>query len=475
MSTDPSRIWMSDHIRSQIPGQTGAFAAAIVTGDRSQIDPALIDDLRQSNLAHLLAISGLHMGLMTGFIFAIIRLAIAAVPFTAVRWQGKKIGAIVAFLAGIGYLLLSGANVATQRAFVMVAVMLIAVLLDRPAITLRAVAIAATLILLFRPESLTQPGFQMSFAATTALVATFETLNKSTRWQAINSGVIPGLAPVLSLVIASGVAGAATAPISAFHFNQIAQFGLVANLLSVPVMSLIVMPSAVIAGVLSLVGLQELPYWVMGQGIGWILGVANWVANLDGAVVRIPSGATASLGGFAFGMVFLVLWKGRLRMAGFAIAGAALLFWAQSPRPDILITDNGRLVGVATGQGRALSRDRGNSFAAKTWLENDGDYAAQGIAVGRGPFSTDKWTHSIDGKTVSYFWGKEFKQTDLIETCATADILVVPQWDTPISGPCKSLVGRDFKIGGSVAIWATKAGLISENAHQRSGTRLWNQ
>ncbi|MEJ6709740.1 MAG: ComEC/Rec2 family competence protein, partial [Amylibacter sp.] len=206
------RMWVSKRIQIEILGQTGAFAAAIITGDRSHIDLALLTDLRQSNLAHLLAISGLHMGLLTGFIFAIVRLSIAAIQPLSVRWHAKKIGAVVALFAGLSYLLLSGANIVTQRAFVMVAVMLIAILLDRPAITLRAVVIAATIILFARPESLTQPDFQMSFATTTALVATFEALNRSQAWRNFNTGALRSAAPVFSLIIASAVAGAASAP-----------------------------------------------------------------------------------------------------------------------------------------------------------------------------------------------------------------------------------------------------------------------
>ena len=142
----------------------------------------------------------------------------------------------------------------------MVAVMLIAILLDRPAITLRAVAIAATIILIARPKSLTQPGFQMSFAATTALVATFETLNKSEAWRSFNMGALRFAAPVFSLIIASAVAGAATAPFSAFHFNQTAQYGLIANLTSVPMIGLIVMHLPLLRASYRLLGFRDLPF-----------------------------------------------------------------------------------------------------------------------------------------------------------------------------------------------------------------------
>ena len=144
-----------------------------MTGDRSAMSQATIADLRATNLVHLLAISGLHMGLLTGFVFAVVRMGLALIPAFALRFATKKIAAVVALVIGAGYLALSGGNVATERAYIMVAVMLIAVLLDRRALTLRAVAMAATLVLILQPEALVGQGFQMSFAATTALVLVF--------------------------------------------------------------------------------------------------------------------------------------------------------------------------------------------------------------------------------------------------------------------------------------------------------------
>ena len=168
-------------VRYQMSERAGAFAAAITTGDRSSIDKSVLETLRASNLAHLLAISGLHMGLLTGFVFALVRLSLVHFGSTA-----KKLAAVAAFLAGAFYLLLSGGNVATERAFIMVTVMLLAVLLERRAINLRAVALAALIVLALRPEAIYGPGFQMSFAATTALVIVYGVLRdwdwSSSRW-----------------------------------------------------------------------------------------------------------------------------------------------------------------------------------------------------------------------------------------------------------------------------------------------------
>ncbi len=365
-------------VRGSIGGEAGNFAAAITTGDRSGISKTTLENLRISNLAHLLAISGLHMGLLVGIVFATIRYGLALALAAALRWPVKKIAAIAALLAGGGYLALSGGNVATLRAYVMVSVMLLAVLLDRRALTLRSVALAASVILTLRPDSLLSPGFQMSFAATTALVAVFEMLRE------VDSVRISRAArPVLATILSSAVAGPATAPFAAAHFNQISHYGLVANILSVPVMGLVVMPAAVLAGALSLTGLEQAGFWGMKAGISWILSVSRHVAELDGAVSHVTKPGWPVLPVLALGLLLLVIWKGALRYAGIAIAGGAFFLWSQTLRPDILISSTGGLIGVMGSEGRALSAGRGDGFAAQIWLENDGAPATQADAHAR--------------------------------------------------------------------------------------------
>ena len=262
------RMRISAAVQAHLQGDAGGFAAAILTGDRSGIEAARMEELRRSNLAHLLAISGLHMGLLTGFVFGLLRLVMALVPPFALRAPTRKIAALGALGAGAFYLVLSGGNVATERAFIMVGVMLVAVLLDRRAISLRSVAMAATLILILRPEALVQAGFQMSFAATVALVAVFQWLTQERGWRAR----IPRWGwPVVSVVICSLVAGIATAPIAAASFNRIAEYGLIANLLAVPLMGLVVMPAAVLAALLAPFGLEWVGLRLMGPAIDWIL------------------------------------------------------------------------------------------------------------------------------------------------------------------------------------------------------------
>ena len=209
------RVDISNWVQSAMPGRAGAFAAAVTTGDRSALPRESLDDLRASNLAHLLAISGLHMGLLTGFVFTLARYLMVLMPGVALRWPVKKLAAVLALIAGAGYLALSGGNVATERAFIMVAVMFVAVLLDRRAVTLRAVAVAATIVLVLRPEVLPEPGFQMSFSATTALVAVFGLLRK---WPGM--GLPKWARPIAAVVISSAVAGTGNGPLCCRPFQS---------------------------------------------------------------------------------------------------------------------------------------------------------------------------------------------------------------------------------------------------------------
>ena len=468
------------HIRSKItsclhhrlPGEVGAIVDAITTGDRSGVSQATLEDLRASNLAHLLAISGLHMGLVAGFVFGSLRFGLCLVPPLALRVNIKKVAAAVALVAAAGYLALSGGNVATERAFLMVAVMFVAVLMDRRAISLRAVAVAATLVLLRRPESLLSPGFQMSFAATAALVGVFAWISD----RRLSLGP-DWLRPVTALILSSLVAGLATAPFGAAHFNTLAHYGLPANLLSVPIMGAVVVPAAVMSLVLLPFGLEGLALAVLDSGLRWILAVAAVISDIPGAQGAIvqPSGVVLPL--ISLGGLFVLIWQGWFRFAGLLPITLALAVWSQSLRPLVLVAPDGGLVGVLGSEGRALSREKGQGFAARVWLENDGDRVSQKQAFGRwaGKASSET-THrkasmlpnaQLGGFRLVHAFGK--RAADRLGHCDARDI-VVTTVDIDLSGPCLVLGPGTLRSTGSLSIDAE--GRIT-TARQVAGTRLW--
>ena len=463
------RMAVSAWVQQAMPGETGAFAAAIMTGDRSAMGQDTLEDLRAANLAHLLAISGLHMGLLTGFVFAVIRYGLALIPTIALYWPVKKIAAVVALLVGAFYLALSGGNVATERAFTMVAVMFVAVLLDRRALTLRAVAMAAIVVLVWQPEALMGPGFQMSFAATTALVAAFGYLWRfDMRW-------LPRWArPALSVFLSSFIAGLATAPFAAAHFNQIAHYGLVANLLSVPLMGILVMPAAVLAVCLAPLGLAWIGLALMDLGLRWILFVAREVAAMEGAVghVHVPDGAVLPL--LTLGLLFALLWRGRARGVGLAGVVVAALLWQQTTRPALLVADDGGLIGLIGPEGRALSKPTGSSFVAGIWLENDGAPVAQGIAAAR------TGLERRERKMVAYMGDWRVMQTtgktvlQSLDGCGGADVLISNQPDAG-PRPCTVFDLDRLRQTGALAFDLAENGdLVITTAHGLAGNRPWN-
>ena len=462
------RMALSKQVQSALAGEPGAFAAAIMTGDRSGMSQDTLIALRVSNLAHLLAISGLHMGLLTAFVFGAFRYGLALVPWLALRAPVKPVAAALALVVAAFYLGLSGGNIATERAFIMVAVMLVAVMLKRRALSLRAVALSALIVLTLRPEALMGPGFQMSFSATAALIAVFGWIQTSR----LPKGPRP-LRPVIAVVTSSLIAGLATAPYAAAHFNQFAHYGLIANLLSVPLMGLLVMPAAVLSVCLLPLGLDWIGLWIMGLGLEWILGVARWVAALDGARGTVVSPGVWVLPLLTLGALCLILWQGRARLLGALPVIAAFVLWMEAERPSVLIADTGGLVGIMTDQGRALNTHRGSGFTALNWLENDGDPATQQDAA-------ERWTSQPTGPGgISIIALRGKRQAATLTECRDNDwvIMDAPPPDTVIkTSGCVMLTAETLRETGAIALYDRGKNMQPRVVTTRevSGVRLWN-
>ena len=405
-----------------VPSEAGAFATGAMTGDRSGISLDTVQALRDSNLAHLLAISGMNMAFITGFVFALLRYGLALIPPVALRVNSKKVAAVAAFAVALFYLLLSGTNVATVRAFLMVCVMLGAVLLDRRGLTMRSVALAGVILLLAQPESLLEPGFQLSFAATVVLIAGFSALDR----QILREKLPRWLMPVFTLVLTSVLAGIATAPFAAATFNRFTDYGLLANLLTVPMMS-VLMAAGAVAALLAPIGLAGSALWVMEQAGAWILFIAHWVAGLEGAVTPIVQPGPWVMPLITFAGVWAVLWRGRARWVAVAPLVLALALWATTTRPSLLISGDGALVGLLGAQGRALSVARGAGFTAENWLQDDGDLAVQAEAYARAGFSGPKGARAfeLDGWRGVALSGKAAGEA-LSSVCGQADLVVLP-------------------------------------------------
>ncbi|MGH6918310.1 MAG: ComEC/Rec2 family competence protein, partial [Geminicoccaceae bacterium] len=334
----------------------------------------VMQSMRDSGLAHLLSISGLHIGLVAGILFVTLRRLLCLVPRIALHHPIKKWGAAAALVGTLLYMLLAGAPVPTVRAYIMCSMFLLAVILDRTAISMPPVAWAAVVVLLATPEELIGPSFQMSFAAVVALVAAYEsTQNARLRWRAeAGWGRRAGLY-LAGLVFTSLIATLATGPYSIYHFNRIASYGVIANMVAVPLTGLWVMPWAVLATLLMPFGAEHLALVPMGWGIDGIIAVAEQTSRWPGAVVVVPVLPIAGLSLITLGGLWLCLWQRAWRFVGVVVIvlGAATI--AVTRPPDLLIADDGRLFAVADPSGQLLlSRSHGNDFVADTWLRRSG-------------------------------------------------------------------------------------------------------
>lgn len=460
------RMRLSAAIQARIPGQPGAVASALMTGDRSGITEATNASMRASNLYHIISISGLHMGMLAGFVFAALRYGLAATGSLALRWPTKKIAAAAALVAATIYLWLAGPQVATQRAYLMAAVMLLAVLFDRRAFSLRSVALAALILLLWEPESLTEPGFQMSFGATVALILSYQP------WSRISPHLPALLRPVAMLLVSSLAAGLSTSPIAAAHFGRMSEYGLVANLLAVPVMGVLVMPAGVVAAILAPLGLAGPALWAMELGTIWMILVSDWVAGLDGAVIAVPAPPALVLPLMAGGAVVAVLARGAARSLGLVAVIAAFVFWLPAPRPDALIAPEGELVGLMTRTGRALSKT-GASFVANNWLEADGDTALAETAAARAGFDGPKGSRRarFGNRMIVHLTGKSAAER-LAEHCQDGALVVLAGVaPTEPSGDCDLWDQVRLRETGAVALWGDGR---QETVTGYSGRRLWS-
>lgn len=369
-SLEEKRSDFGKRVKSQLAFERGAVAVALLTGQRRAISEESWDDLRQSGLAHMLAISGLHVGLFAGTVFFFLRLLMACFPSLALNYPIKKVAAVFAIMAAGFYTIFVGANITAMRALIMAGLVFTAIIFDRSPISLRLVSVAALILLIFRPESLVSISFQMSFAAVTGLVVFYENLRPQiSRWYSHASTFRKFLLYVGGVCATTIVATIATAPFSLYHFQTLPLYGLPANILAVPVLSFIVMPAAVLTYLLSLIHLDFISLAIMGWGIEFILWVAAQVADLPHSVLHVPVMGKISL--LLMILAGILLFTLRAREKGLAlipIIFVVFLAMLNSP-PDILLSANGKLLAVKQDKALYMSTVRAEKFTRELWTQ----------------------------------------------------------------------------------------------------------
>ena len=470
-------------------GGAAGLAVTVATGHEDWLDPESRDDLRYSGLAHMLAIAGLHMAAVSGFVFFALRLGVAAWPWLALRVNGKKLAAAGGLLAVVVYLALSGAHPPARRAAITASVAFIAILCGRRAISLHSLSIAALAILVLQPEVVVQPGFEMSFCATAALVALAEIWPRPQRpqglpwWLAAPQALKDWLVAMLAV---SFVAGAATSPFAIQHFNRIATWGLFANLTADLVASIVMMPALALSVAGESLGLSgpvaHAPVFVAGWAARAIVWLAHLFSNAPGAGRTWPSAPEPALLIAYLGIVFMCLWRGRLRWIGLPLSFAVAL-WPRPPAPVGWIASDGADAAVVVrGEEIALKPGK-RTYATQLWAQRRGlTLPLDAGAAQAADFDCDRQAcapHDGVKPAIAAWWTVRQPKLDRLDVlCRSAEILVLrADIDPPPScAGVTVLRPADFARGGAVEIFAVPMGGYRLSwAQPARGDRPWSR
>jgi competence protein ComEC len=421
----------------------------------------------------VIAISGFHMALMAGGLFWLIRALLALVPPVALRYPIKIWAAVGALgIAGL-YLALSGASVTAIRAFIMVTIAFLAIILNRPAISLRNLAIAALLILAVMPQSILEAGFQMSFAATAALIAFYERRTPKKRFEGWPPLIAVPLIFLIEVSLTTFFASLAVDPLSAYHFHRVALYSVIGNLLAIPVVTIVIMPLVLVTFIAMPFGLEALPLSVMDYGLEAMLQVARFTAGLPGAALPVPTFAPGAIVLIVAGGLWLMIWKGGWRWFGIISIGAGLALAPLGERPDLWVDRDGKLVAIRGVDGSIeTANTRRGSFSLERWMEADGDDRPLEAVRGSRTFQCDEAScvAMVKGKLMSFVQHPEA----LGEDCRRADILIA---GIPVTQPCPKpeIVIDTFSLRefGAQTLKITEHGVIKRTVREERGDRPW--
>jgi competence protein ComEC len=481
-AVDALRADVVGRIMKALPGPEGGVVAALLAGEQTAVDKDVAQAMRDSGLAHILSISGLHIVFVVALVMGLVRHGIALVPPLALRVDAKKIAAALALLAALFYTALAGAPVPAQRACAMAGFALLAVLLDRTALSLRLVAWSAVIVLAVAPDALTGASFQMSFAAVVALIAAWEAAAGWRRrlheraeiarhrwlWR-LGAAFTASLATTL-------IASIATGAFAAYHFNRLSLLGVVANLLGVPLTGFWIMPWGLAAMLLMPIGLERLALVPMGWGVEGLNAIARHVGSWPEAATLVPSLPGASLWLITAGGLWFCLWRRRWRLAGLPVVLTGLLL-GPPPAPDLLMSDDGRVLGLRDDRGVVhVASARSDRFVADAWARRSGQEGARRWTV-----SADEAAAGLGCHSGLCRWRKGPWRIALVsderrigEACADADIvLATVDAKARCRGPRLVLDRRDAWREGSQALWLDEQGVRRDTANARRGDRPW--
>lgn len=443
---------LSGHVRERLSGSAGSIAAAFASGDRGAISEADEEAMRDAGLTHLLSISGLHVSAIIAAAYLLAIKLLALWPWLALRVRLPVIAAAAGAAAGIGYTLLTGAEVPTVRSCAAAVLVLIALALGREPLSLRMVAVAAGFVLLLWPESLVGPSFQMSFSAVLAIVALHNAGPVKTFLAPREEGWLAhGSRRVVMLLVTGLVIEIALMPIVLFHFHRAGIYGALANVLAIPLVTLVSMPLIVIALAFDLAGAGTPFWWLAGRSLDLLLAIAHFTSGQPGAVKLMPQMGLGTVALFVFGGLWLALWQGRKRLLGLVPAGVAAVMLAFTPTPDVLVSGDGRHVGIVEG-GRLITLREGRSDYARENLLELAGVEGEPVTLSDWPgaeCSRDFCVQTLEraGRPWHVMMARSrnrIEERALAAACERADVVIADRWLPRSCQPLWFKVDRKF-------------------------------
>ncbi len=478
---EQARGWLAARCDRGIANHdTATVTAALLNGEQTGIPFDVMTDYRNSGLAHLLSISGLHIALVAGLVFFVVRVLLALIEPLALRFAIKKWAALAGLAAALLYLLLVGPAAPTLRSVLTTSTVMVAIMADRNPVSMRLWALSALVIMLYTPEQVLGPSFEMSFAAVGALIATYEVANPHLiRWRAGSGGIGHAAIWLGGSILTSMVATLAVTPFSLYHFQQDSLYGVISNMIAVPLTSFWVMPWALLVYVLAPFGLEALALIPMSWGVALCNWLAHSTAALPGAVIRLPAMPDWGLAAIVLGGLWLMLWKGDWRRWGVIPLLIGFASIATVSRPDILVAADGELVAVRTAEGGlSLSRQRaGDRLTAQSWLHRDGTDrpAAPWPKDGRSAdnrLACDEMAclYRLDGQTVVLV--RETLALD--EDCEIADLVISAEPVRRCRGP-RIIDMWALRRDGAHTISLRDGRIEIHSVRERRGDRPWSK
>lgn len=469
------RATIGSKLDSKMTDPYRSMARALILGDRGQITPDNLVAMRDAGLGHLLAISGLHMAIFAGTLFILVRSIFALFPIFAQTHPIKKYSAFIALVGGAVYFLISGQSIPTQRAFLMISVIFTAIMIERSALTLRNVAMAAFLILLIRPESLLSPGFQMSFAAVTALIMTYQ---YNLKYQPIERlAKQTWLKPIYYLGgiwMTSIIASLATAPFAAYHFHKISYMGPVGNMLAIPVFSIFLMPSALLSLIMMPIGLEQLGLFPLHYSIDILLKVAHWTASFHPATITVGAINLSSvlLMTTASFMFFFMLRP--YNYTSLIVLALGIYTATIYQKPIIFVGGKADVIAIRGADNQIYSiSGRKGAFIINNWLKADGNNLSHSEIRNSPYLLCDDGACAGETKNLKISMVKTIDALE--EACQSSDILIIKY---TVTRKCKSpkliITKKDIDQKGTHTIFLDRKKLRIEAANDFRKTRIWS-